>query len=61
MAQPLLLSIAPVFMSGETSVDKKFPGVMLTSVWELTPVCVITSPLAVLGVIVAVVTGPAVV
>jgi hypothetical protein len=61
MAQPLLLSIAPVIMSGETSVAKKFPGVTLMSVWELTPVCVITSPFAVLGVIVTVVTFPAVV
>ena len=48
-------------MSGETSVDKIFPGVTLMSVWELTPVCVITSPFAVLGVIVTVVTFPAVV
>jgi hypothetical protein len=58
MAQPLLLSIWPVAMSGVGSVDMKLPGVTLTSVWDVTPVWVITSPFAVLGVIVTVVTFP---
>src|SRR5436189_4289587 len=61
MAQPLLLSISPVAISGVGSVERKLPGLAPTRVCEVTPVWATTSPFAVLGVIVTVVTFPAVV